>query len=542
MMAGAPVPSLPRDREVVVYDSDPNELASSEVAAELIRQGYRAAALKGGIVDWLAANLPTETKEAPQASPARTRGVERLARRFPFHHDRSPATRSQLALATMRGDARRSSALGARGRLGARRSASSRTPTPARCSRTRRPAAIPKCSSGSGRCTRPAAGCWSNRRSPIFPPICAGCSNRARSPSSSSACCTAQLGVTSAAEIGAAVREQKLRGLPGFDATVEAAIDAALPALRSRVPRIPLGRAVAIAEPILEPLRACPASPGRCRSARCAAARTWSATSRSSPPTDRPDAALEAVLEPARSSTHVLHRSERRLYLLIDRVQIGVRLPEPPNAGADLLFLTGSLAHFEGAAGARGGEGPDADARPASTRATASLIPAATEDEIYAALGLPFIPPEIRNGDDEIALREPRRAAGAGLARGHPRRSAHALAVERRPRLDRSDGQRRAARSATSTSRSPITRRTRRRRATCTVDGVKKQADEIAAAARAVTRTSRSCTAAKWTSCRTAGSISPTGSSSSSTSCSRRCTSAPGTAPDQLLQPLRRRR
>jgi rhodanese-related sulfurtransferase len=65
--AGAPpAQPLPRDKEIVVYDSDPNELASSHVVAELIRQGYRAAALKGGIVDWLAANLPTETKEAPK--------------------------------------------------------------------------------------------------------------------------------------------------------------------------------------------------------------------------------------------------------------------------------------------------------------------------------------------------------------------------------------------------------------------------------------------------------------------------------------------
>ena len=62
--------SLPRDREIVVYDSDPNELASSHVVAVLIRQGYRAVALKGGIADWLAANLPTETKDAPkQAAP-----------------------------------------------------------------------------------------------------------------------------------------------------------------------------------------------------------------------------------------------------------------------------------------------------------------------------------------------------------------------------------------------------------------------------------------------------------------------------------------
>jgi rhodanese-related sulfurtransferase len=63
-------PPLPKDREIVVYDSDPNELESSPVAAALIRQGYRAMALQGGIVDWLAGNLPIETKEAPkQATP-----------------------------------------------------------------------------------------------------------------------------------------------------------------------------------------------------------------------------------------------------------------------------------------------------------------------------------------------------------------------------------------------------------------------------------------------------------------------------------------
>lgn len=62
-------PALPRDRDIVVYDSDPNELASTDVAAELIRQGYRALALQGGIADWIAANLPTETKEAPRQAP-----------------------------------------------------------------------------------------------------------------------------------------------------------------------------------------------------------------------------------------------------------------------------------------------------------------------------------------------------------------------------------------------------------------------------------------------------------------------------------------
>lgn len=68
--AKAPAASFPRDQDIVVYDSDPHELASSDVAAELIRQGYRAVTLKGGIAEWVDAKLPTETKEAPkQATP-----------------------------------------------------------------------------------------------------------------------------------------------------------------------------------------------------------------------------------------------------------------------------------------------------------------------------------------------------------------------------------------------------------------------------------------------------------------------------------------
>jgi rhodanese-related sulfurtransferase len=60
---------VPRDRDVVVYDSDPDELVSVPIVAALIRQGYAARALKGGISDWMGANYPTETKPAPKQAP-----------------------------------------------------------------------------------------------------------------------------------------------------------------------------------------------------------------------------------------------------------------------------------------------------------------------------------------------------------------------------------------------------------------------------------------------------------------------------------------
>ncbi len=62
---------IPRDREVVAYDSDHDELSSSNLAVELIRHGYHAAILKGGIAEWMGANFPVETKDAPKpAAPA----------------------------------------------------------------------------------------------------------------------------------------------------------------------------------------------------------------------------------------------------------------------------------------------------------------------------------------------------------------------------------------------------------------------------------------------------------------------------------------
>jgi rhodanese-related sulfurtransferase len=60
---------IPKDRDVVLYDSDPDELVSERAAAELLRKGYRASALRGGIGDWMTAKLPTESKGAPQAAP-----------------------------------------------------------------------------------------------------------------------------------------------------------------------------------------------------------------------------------------------------------------------------------------------------------------------------------------------------------------------------------------------------------------------------------------------------------------------------------------
>jgi DNA polymerase (family 10) len=210
-----------------------------------------------------------------------------------------------------------------------------------------------------------------------------------------------ELGITSIADIVDAVRERKLRALPGFSEDVEAAIAAALPTLRARIARIPLGRAVSVAEMVLEPLRAA-GVPWAIPVGSLRRGQDMVGDIEILAPTDHPAAAIDALLAlPA--SSHVLHRGERRLYLLTDRVQIGVRLPEPANAGADLLYLTGSRGHFEmlQAYAATKGFTLKADGLHASD-GTHTLAP--SEADIYTALGLPVIPAEIRNGEEEIEL------------------------------------------------------------------------------------------------------------------------------------------
>jgi len=61
--------TIPKDPDVVAYDSDPNELVSTRVASHLLRNGYKVTVLKGGVPEWLAANYPIETKEAPRSAP-----------------------------------------------------------------------------------------------------------------------------------------------------------------------------------------------------------------------------------------------------------------------------------------------------------------------------------------------------------------------------------------------------------------------------------------------------------------------------------------
>ncbi len=60
---------IPQDRDVVVYDSDPDEVTATRVAVALIGRGYRVSVLEGGAGEWITANFPVEPKTPPAGAP-----------------------------------------------------------------------------------------------------------------------------------------------------------------------------------------------------------------------------------------------------------------------------------------------------------------------------------------------------------------------------------------------------------------------------------------------------------------------------------------
>jgi membrane protein DedA with SNARE-associated domain/rhodanese-related sulfurtransferase len=59
---------LPRDREVIVYCTCPNEASAAVVAKQLMRHGFkRVRPLHGGLDAWIAAGHPIEPKPAPNS-------------------------------------------------------------------------------------------------------------------------------------------------------------------------------------------------------------------------------------------------------------------------------------------------------------------------------------------------------------------------------------------------------------------------------------------------------------------------------------------
>ena len=208
------------------------------------------------------------------------------------------------------------------------------------------------------------------------------------------------LGTTSARDLTEAVQSQALRSVPGFDEATEKAVSDALPALRTAMPRIPLGRALETAEPFLAYLRTVPGVAWAVPAGSLRRGQDTVGDIELVAATMDPATAIEGLCN-LPGVDRCVHKSADRVYLQIDRVQVAVRLVEPGNAGAALLRLTGSTQHLAALTMHAHGRGWLLTAEGLWAFA-GEPSPVRSEEEFYSAVGLPYIPPEIRESGEEV--------------------------------------------------------------------------------------------------------------------------------------------
>ncbi|HLH29221.1 MAG TPA: helix-hairpin-helix domain-containing protein, partial [Acidimicrobiales bacterium] len=213
------------------------------------------------------------------------------------------------------------------------------------------------------------------------------------------------LGVEGPAELLAALDAGRLQGMSGFGPKKIENLRAALTSTTSPGRRIPLPEAYELAERLLAELRAAPVDQlvvaGSLRRRRESVGDLdILATSRD------PPKVLDAFIALPERVEVKLKGPTKATILVTGGVQVDLRVVEPASFGAAWQYFTGSKDHnveLRSLAKDRGLKVNEYGVFRGDER-----IAGATEEEVYRAFDLPWIPPEIREGRGEIA------AAAAG--------------------------------------------------------------------------------------------------------------------------------
>ena len=190
------------------------------------------------------------------------------------------------------------------------------------------------------------------------------------------------LGVNGLDDLAVALDAGRIRDLPGLGAKTETRIRAGLEAIRRRTGRIRISSALPQARALVAALRL--QFPDR-SIALAGSIRRLEETVADIDVVVAADA-TSAAIDAVTALPIVARLLERRQGSLRAELQSGVpfdlHFVDPSGFGTELLRATGSPAHLTLI-------GPD-------------LPIASTEEEVYAALGLPFIPPDLRIGRHEV--------------------------------------------------------------------------------------------------------------------------------------------
>lgn len=226
--------------------------------------------------------------------------------------------------------------------------------------------------------------------------------------------------VASLDDLRRAVAEQRIRGLRGFGVKTEEKLSEVLARMErdGTDRRTPISVALPLARRLESAIRAVP---GVHTVTSCGSLRRFRETVGELPIVvtgGDPGAVLDAVLA-LPLVDRVVDRGERAV-ALVTRRGLAVRVAVVPEAGhgAALLAATGSTRHLEQLAARAAARGMVLDGT-GLRRAGGGPVLGETEEAILAALDLPFIAPELREGDGEIEAADrgalPRALAAADI-------------------------------------------------------------------------------------------------------------------------------
>lgn len=221
----------------------------------------------------------------------------------------------------------------------------------------------------------------------------------------------AELGVESVEALRTAIAEERLRELPGMGKTSEAKIGKAIDrlGLSGKDRRTPIADAMPLAERLVEDLRAVD---GVADVAYCGSLRRMSETIGDIDITvasTKPADVMATVVDHSEMHEIVVNGETKTSFLTRAGLQVDVRVVEPHQFGAATLYFTGSKAHNiklrqraldrnmtlnEYGLIDTSNEDLSGDDRP--------VLASQTEQEIYAALELPYIAPPMREGQGEV--------------------------------------------------------------------------------------------------------------------------------------------
>lgn len=218
-----------------------------------------------------------------------------------------------------------------------------------------------------------------------------------------------QLGVASLVELEAAAKANRLRDVAGLGARTEERILAELERLKQRSGRHQLGLTSQVADELVEQLRDCPAVVDVAVVGSVRRMVDTIGNVNLLVASSRPDD-VRAFVHSLGHVREIVEGGRHCAEIVVRRgVTVDVRVVDPAAWGGALVYHTGSVAHVARLQALAAERGWSLSERGMHTDAHMPALVGASEDEVYDALGLQPVPPELREDWGEVELAQNRK-------------------------------------------------------------------------------------------------------------------------------------